>query len=184
MLKHLTLSSGWMQKQQWMLHLYWLEVIRRYFFSFLSLPHPQTVQSWESAPVFRLRSANAHRAGRSVGREPSSPFYLLSDIQISGEMSATLIFKTMRGEIVQIHLRERKERAEWVIWGRSEERRESAFWGNRRRSSGSRRHPWPAPFPATSWRTSPSPKPLELLQLVLSLRLRFHHHNLSPPPPR
>lgn len=46
---------------------------------------------------------------RPVGREPSSPFYLLSDIQISGETSATLIFKTMRGEIVQIHLRERKK---------------------------------------------------------------------------
>lgn len=109
MLKHLTLSSGWMQKQQWMLHLYWLEVIRRYFVSFLSLPHPQTVQSWESAPVFRLRSARAHRAGRSVGNLPLL-FYLLSDIQISGETSATLIFKTMRGEIVQIHLREREKK--------------------------------------------------------------------------
>lgn len=76
MLKHLTLSSGWMQKQQWMLHLYWLEVIRRDFiFPFLLLPHPQTVQSWESGPGFRLRSAEAHRAGRFL-----SFFHLLSDI--------------------------------------------------------------------------------------------------------
>lgn len=44
MLKHLTLSSGCMQKQQWMLHLYWIEVIRRHFLSFhFPSPLPQTV---------------------------------------------------------------------------------------------------------------------------------------------
>lgn len=61
-----------MQKQQWMLHLYWLEVIRRFFFffRFFFSPHPQTVQSWESGPVFRLRSAEAHRADRFLSFSP------------------------------------------------------------------------------------------------------------------
>lgn len=76
MLKHLTLSSGWMQKQQWMLHLYWLEVIRRYFFRFFYSPTPQTVQSWESGPgpVLWLRCAGAQ------SRPVPLPFHLRFDI--------------------------------------------------------------------------------------------------------
>ena len=54
--------------------------------------------------------------------------------------------------------RKKKKRAEWVIRGTFAERREAALCGNRRRSSSSRRRPAPAPFPATSWRTSPLPQ--------------------------
>lgn len=79
MLKHLTLSSGWMQKQKWMLHLYWIEVIRRYLSSrsTLILSHPppsQTVQSWESGPVLgaALRRGAAARSSRPAGL-PSPP---------------------------------------------------------------------------------------------------------------
>lgn len=84
MLKHLTLSSGCMQKQQWMLHLYWIEVIRRHFLSF-HFPSPPPPNRFSPESLVRspgLRSAEAHRAeeaGRSGLLSPTpSPLFFSS----------------------------------------------------------------------------------------------------------
>lgn len=102
MLKHLTLSSGCMQKQQWMLHLYWIEVIRR---KVSASPQNQD-WTWESGPVFTVRSAGAHRA-KAAGR---SGFFLSSQSSVSsplrrlGDEDKRLpptILEKMRRQIVQ-----------------------------------------------------------------------------------
>lgn len=77
-----------------------------FFVSFTPPPPNRSVLRVCSGVQAALRQG---APSRPVGREAPSPFYLLSDVQMSGETSATLIFKTMRGEIVQIHLRERKK---------------------------------------------------------------------------
>lgn len=93
MLKHLTLSSGCMQKQQWMLHLYWIEVIRRHFLS-LHFPSPPPPNRFSPESLVRspgLRSAEAHRA-EAAGWSVVSPFshtvplvfLLFSGVEIEG----------------------------------------------------------------------------------------------------
>lgn len=180
MLKHLTLSSGCMQKQQWMLHLYWIEVIRREFALFyplsLSLPFPNRsvlrVWSGVQAALRRVRTRAEGSRGRSGffffwTHRPLSHlrrfFKLREERNILHSILLIIIKKKTNAQAYS---------AKENTWGRNEKahdqfsaerpfrikkRRESAFWGNRRCNLSSRRHPLPVPFPATSWRTFPSP---------------------------
>lgn len=187
-----------MQKQYWMLHLYWIHRCH----SAKIYPH---ILNWNLPPTpnrsvlrvccgARAQLPSAGQQDAPLGASSPASLCVLCPLQSRSEWPAAVQTSftpsKMRRQVVQ-----RRQRI-WTIWKKIIIKKRH-WWVFRSTFSGKRKHwvtvevqlqqqasPFTRAFPATGWRASPLPhRPAELLQLLLSLRLQFQQHNLSPPPP-